>query len=142
MHDGASLYLNVEYAPSDKWRPLSVTVHVQSAHIYPRRTFELDENGKRNTRLGWLFPEKEWEAEVATVDGRRTFRFRIPFDVFGGEFDPTRPMRLNVQVQSTSPGAAGPLTQTWAPLASKAPMFRLGYGAEDPSEMGWLRVEQ
>jgi hypothetical protein len=141
VHDRASLYLNVACAPSDQWRPLSVTIHVQSSHIYPRRTFQIDANGKQNMRLGWLFRDAQWDAAAAVVDGQRTFRFRIPFDAFDGEFDPTRPMCINVQVQSASLGGATPLVQTWAPLSSSPPKFRLGYGAEDPSEMGWLRIE-
>lgn len=141
-HDAGALYLNVECAPSEMWRPLSATAYIESAHIYPRRTFQIDADGKRNTRLGWLCPEAEWEAETAVEEGKRTFRFRIPFDAFCGEFDPTRPMRLNVQVQSASSDGSGRLVQTWAPLASKAPMYRLGYGGENASEMGWLRIEK
>lgn len=141
-HDDTSLHINVECASSEQWRTRSVTVYLQSAHIYPRRTFQIDVNGTKNTRLGWLCPEAQWEADTTVVDERRTFRFRIPFDAFGGEFDPARPMRIDVQVHSISPDGAKSLVQTWAPPSAKPPMYRLGYGAEDPAEMGWLRIEK
>jgi len=141
-HDETSLHISVECAPSEQWRTRSVTVYIQSAHIYPRRTFQVDVNGRKNARLGWLCPETQWEADTTVIDGRRTFRFRIPFDVFGGEFDPARPMRIDVQVHSASADGAKSLVQTWAPPSAKPPMYRLGYGAEDPAEMGWLRIEK
>lgn len=141
VHDGTALYLDVACPPSDTWRALSVTLHLQSAHVYPRRTFQLDINGRRNTRLGWLFPELEWEAATAEVDGIRTFRFRIPFGVFGGEYDPARPLRLDVQVLHASRDGSSHRTQSWIPPTPASPMARLGYGNEDPSEMGWLWAE-
>ncbi|MFA6240100.1 MAG: hypothetical protein WC655_04180 [Candidatus Hydrogenedentales bacterium] len=141
-HDGEALYLNIECAMSEPARPLSAALHIQSSHIYPRRTFQLDENGKRNVQLAWRSPGKKWESEASTSDGRRTFRFCIPFDEFDGEFDPSRPMCINVKVQSTVPNGATPLAQTWAPLSPVPPMNRIGYGTEDPKEMGWLRLEQ
>lgn len=140
-HDDTSLYLNIECFPSEQWRPLSVTLHIQSAHIYPRRTFQIDINGKQNTRLGWLFPEAEWEADTAELDGKRTFRLSIPFEVFGGEFEPSRPMCINLQLLHASREDNRHLTQSWIPPTPASPMPRLGYGSEDPSEMGWLWLE-
>ncbi|MCP4642211.1 MAG: hypothetical protein GY851_17335 [bacterium] len=134
-HDDDAIYLNVECAGSEHVRPLSATVHMQSAHIYPRRTFQVDETGECNPVLGWRFAVTDWEADARTTDGRQTFRFRIPFDVFGGEWDPARPMRINVRLESAS------LVQTWAPLAPTPPLNRLGYWTEDPTEMGWLRID-
>jgi hypothetical protein len=100
----------------------------------------LDEQGARNTQLAWHVFDDEWETETTSANGIRSFRFRIPFDVFNGEFDeanfPARPMRINVQLKPT---AAATTSHTWAPLSPTPPMNRLGYGLEDPAEMGWLR---
>lgn len=145
MHDADALYVSIDCATSEQSRPTSVTVYIESAAIYPRRTFQLNEGGTRNPRVGWLCPDVQWEAETAVADGHRTFRFRIPFNVFNGEYDPAalprRPMRINVRVESTSPDAAAPLTQSWAPLDPTPIMNRLGFGVENPKEMGWLRIE-
>jgi hypothetical protein len=141
VHDADALYVTVQRTATEGAASLTASVHVQSAHIYPRRTFELDNQGTRNTQLAWHTVSDQWEAETATANGIRTFRFRIPFDLFGGEFDeanfPARPMRINVQLK---PGAAATASQTWAPLSAAPPMNRLGYGLEDPAEMGWLRI--
>ncbi len=140
VRDADALYVDVRCAAPDGIAPLSATVHIQSAHIYPRRTFELDDKGTRNTQLAWQVVNDQWETETTTANGIRTFRFRIPFAVFGGEFDeatfPARPMRINVQLRPT---AAATASHTWAPASPTPPMYRLGYGAEDPVEMGWLR---
>jgi hypothetical protein len=144
VHDADALYLDIRCAVAEHAPTLAATVHIQSAHIYPRRTFTLDEKGTRNTQLGWLVATDQWEAESAVADGFRTFRFRIPFQVFNGEFDratyPLRPMRINIQVQSTPPEAAAPVVQTWASISANPPRYRLGYGGEDPAEMGWLQI--
>lgn len=144
VHDAEALYLDIRCAVSEHAPALAATVHIQSAHIYPRRTFELDEKGARNTQLGWLVATDQWEAESTATNGFRTFRFRIPFQVFNGEFDlaayPLRPMLINIQLQSTLPDAAAPVVQTWAPISTNPPRYRLGYGAEDPAEMGWLQI--
>ncbi len=140
VRDADALYLSIQWFAPDGSAPLSATVHIQSAHIYPRRTFELDDKGARNTQLAWQVVNDQWETETATSNGIRSFRFRIPFDVFNGEFDdanyPSRPMRINVQLK---PITAATASQTWAPASPTPPMYRLGYGAEDPAEMGWLR---
>lgn len=144
VHDADALYLNIQCAVGEDTPPLSATVHIQSAHIYPRRSFALDEKGAPNPQLGWQAVSYQWEAETTTDYGLRNFRFRIPFDIFNGEFDratfPSRPMRINVQVHSTSPGTATSTVQSWAPVSANPPRYRLGYGAEDPAEMGWLRL--
>lgn len=140
VRDADALYVNVQSVQTEGAAPMSASVHVQSAHIYPRRSFEFDEEGKRNTQLAWHVSNDQWETETTTANGIRSFRFRIPFAVFNGEFDnaqfPSRPMRINVQVKPT---AAATASQTWAPASPTPPMYRLGYGPEDPAEMGWLR---
>lgn len=140
VRDGDALYVSLQIAANEDTAPLTASVHVQPAHIYPRRTFELDDKGIRNTQLAWHTVSDQWETETTATNGIRTFRFRIPFVVFGGEFDeanfPTRPMRINVQLKPT---AAPTASHTWAPLSPTPPMNRLGYGLEDPAEMGWLR---
>lgn len=143
VRDADALYVNIQCVEQAGAPPVSATVHIQAAHIYPRRSFELDDKGSRNTQLAWQVVNDHWETDTSISNGIRDFRFRIPFGVFNGEFDdanfPTRPMRINVQLQSTPPGATTPQIQTWAPRSSEPPRYRLGYGAEDPAEMGWLR---
>ena len=157
MRDDEALYVNIQCVRSEEAEYLSAIVHLQASHIYPRRTFELDEQGNQNTRLAWQDPGSDWQVETTTSNGHTYFRFRIPFAVFDGEFDeinyPSRPLRINVQVESTPagapkpsihswapPGATNPSIQTWAPLSETPPRYRLGYGAEDPAEMGWLHL--
>ena len=139
VRDADALYVSIQRFAPEGAAPLSASVHIQSAHIYPRRTFELDEQGARNTQLAWHVFDDEWETETTSANGIRTFRFRIPFTVFDGEFDeatyPSRPMRINVQLK---PAAAATTSHTWAPLSPAPPMNRLGYGLENPAEMGWL----
>jgi hypothetical protein len=140
VRDADALYVRVQSVQPDGAASMSASVHVQSAHIYPRRTFELDDKGTRNTQLAWHAFNDQWEIDTTTTNGIRTFRFRIPFTAFNGEFDetnfPARPMRINVQLR---PGSAGAASHTWAPASPRPPMNRLGYGTEDPTEMGWLR---
>lgn len=140
VRDADALYLNIQCAAHDARNP-GATVHIQSAHIYPRRTFELDDKGTRNTQLAWHVVNYQWETETTATNEIRYFRFRIPFAVFNGEFDdahfPSRPMRINVQLKPTGAPTA---SHTWAPLSATPPMNRLGYGLEDPAEMGWLRI--
>jgi len=140
VRDADALYVNVQCAASESTPHLLSTLQIQSAHIYPRRTFELDDKGTRNTQLAWHVSDDQWETETTTANGIRSYRFRIPFDVFGGEFDeanfPDRPMRINVELK---PSVTATASQTWAPASPTPPMNRLGYGLEDPAEMGWLR---
>lgn len=140
-YDDQAVYLSIDCAKSTPSSQPSVVVHIQSSHIYPRRTFQVDGNGKKNERLGWRFAAKDWEAETADSGEVRSVRLRIPFAVFDGEFEPSRPLRINVRVRSTGTEEAGSLEQSWAPLSPTPPRFRLGYGEEDPKEMGWLRLE-
>jgi hypothetical protein len=140
-HDGASLYLNVQCAPSDLWRAVGITVALEPAHIYPRRTFRADVHGKREVRQGWLVPDAPWEFAAPNVDGRQAFRLRIPFDGFQGEVDPSRPMRINIQVTYLTHDKEKQIVQTWVPSSEQPVQSRLGYGGDNPSEMGWLRLE-
>jgi hypothetical protein len=140
-HDGASLYLNVDCDPSDSWRAVAVSVAVEPAHIYPRRTFRADVHGKRPIRQGWLVPDAPWEFAAPNEEGRQAFRLRIPFDGFHGELDPSRPMRLNIQVTHLSHDKEKQIVQNWAPPSDQPVQSRLGYGGDNPQEMGWLRLE-
>jgi len=140
-HDGTSLYLNVDCAPSEQWRAVAVTVPVEPTHVYPRRTFRADVHGKRAIRQGWLVPDAPWEFVAPKVDGRQAFRLRIPFDAFQGEADLSRPMRLNIQVTHLSHDKKKQVVRSWVPPSEHPVKARLGYGRDDPSEMGWLRLE-
>ncbi len=144
VHDADALYVDIQSAVGENAPALSAVVHVQAAHIYPRLSFTLDERGVRETQLGWHVESDQWEAETTTADGFRTFRFRIPFEIFNGEYDPdtypSRPLRINVQLHSNPRGTPTNIIQTWAPLSDSPPRYRLGYGAEDPAEMGWLHL--
>ncbi|MBX7255950.1 MAG: hypothetical protein K1Y02_06280 [Candidatus Hydrogenedentes bacterium] len=141
VYDDQSLYLNVECDRSAVLSRPTVVVHIQSSHIYPRRTFQIDANGQKNERLGWRATAREWDVESVASDKHHTVRLRIPFTAFDGEFDRSRPMCINVRVQSAGAEGANALVQSWAPLSPTPPRFRLGYGEEDPREMGWLRLE-
>ncbi len=157
LWDSEALYVNVRRARTEDAGALSAVLHLQASHIYPRRTFALDEQGNQNTRLAWQDTGGDWEGESTTSNGHTGFRFRIPFAVFDGELDrdnyPTRPLRINLQILSTPvgaptpplqnwapPGATNPAIQTWAPVSETPPRYRLGFGGEDPSEMGWLHL--
>ena len=140
-HDGASLYLNVDCAPSEPWRAVGVTVPVESTHVYPRRTFRADVHGKRAIRQGWLVPGAPWEFTAPKVDGRQAFRLRIPFDGFQGEAQRSRPMRINIQVTYLSHDKKKHVVRSWAPPSEHLVQARLGYGGDNPEEMGWLRLE-
>jgi hypothetical protein len=139
-HDEDALYVNVECVPTESWQLLSVSVHVEPTHAYPRRTFRVDAQGRQNARLGWLFPETPWES-VAIAGSAQSIRLRIPLDTFLGEADHSRPMRLNVQVHYGQRTGPGRLVQSWIQPSGPPPKPRLGYGAEDPRQMGWLRLE-
>lgn len=138
-HDDAFLYLSVNCAASEQWRPVSVAVALEPTHIYPRRTFRGDVHGKREERLGWLVPSAPWDLATSTVDGRQVFRLRIPLSAFEGEADIARPMRINVEVAALSRANNSQHVQSWAPPSEQPVMPRLGYGADDPARMGWLR---
>jgi len=120
---------------------VGVTVALEPAHIYPRRTFRADVHGKRDVRQGWLVPDAPWEFAAPDVDGRQAFRLRIPFDGFQGEVDPSRPMRINIQVTYIAHDKEKQIIQSWAPPSEQPVPSRLGYGGDNPSEMGWLRLE-
>ena len=137
-HDEAFFYVNVQCPPSQQWRAVAVAVHVEPTHVYPRRTFRANLQGKRPFRTRWLGPEPAWEAAATEVDRHQTFRLRIPLDTFRGEADPTRPMRFNVQVTFLSQDKQKQMVRSWAPLSEDRVLPRLGYGADDPAEMGWL----
>ena len=140
-HDGVSLYLNVDCAPSEQWRAVAVTVPVEPTHIYPRRTFRADVHGKHATRQGWLVPDAPWEFVAPKVGEQQAFRLRIPFGGFQGESDPSRPMRINIQVTHVSRDGKERMTRSWAPPSEHPVQVRLGYGRDNPDEMGWLRLE-
>jgi hypothetical protein len=140
-HDGTSLYLNVDCAPSEQWRAVGVTVALEPTHIYPRRTFRADVHGKRDIRQGWLAPDAPWEFTAPMTDGRQAFRLRIPFDGFQGEVDLSRPMRINIEVTFLTHDKKKQIVRSWMPPSEHPVLSRLGYGGDDPSEMGWLRLE-
>jgi len=140
-HDDTFLYLNVECAPSKLWRAVAVAVSVEATHIYPRRTFRADVHGKRPIRQGWLAPDAPWEFAAPETGGRQAFRLRIPFDAFQGEADPSRPMRINIQVTHLTHDKEKQIVRSWAPASGHPVQSRLGYGGDNPSEMGWLRLE-
>ena len=140
-HDGTSLYLSVDCAPSEQWRPVGITVPIEPTHIYPRRTFRADVHGKRAIRQGWLVPDAPWEFAAPKIDARQAFRLRIPLDAFQGEADRSRPMRINIQVPYLSHDKKTQVVRSWVPRSEHPVQARLGYGRDDPSEMGWLRLE-
>ncbi len=140
-HDDSYLYVNVDCPPSEQWRPIAVAVAIEPTHIYPRRTFRGDVNGNQATRLGWLVPDLPWDLAVDKLDGRQAFRLRIPMEAFRGEAAPSRPMRINVEVTGRSRDNTGTMLASWAPSPEVAVMPRLGYGADNPARMGWLRLE-
>ncbi len=137
-HDDAFLYVNVEAPPSKQWRAVDVAIHVEPTHLYPRHTFRANLRGKRPIRSRWLGPEPLWEAASTEVDRHQTFRLRIPLDTFRGEADRSRPMRFNVQVTFLSLDKKKQIVRSWAPLSEHRIQPRLGYGRDDPAEMGWL----
>ncbi len=47
-------------------------------------------------------------------------------------------MRINVEVTFLSADKKKQVTKMWAPSSGDNLMPRLGYGAADPREMGWL----
>ncbi len=140
-HDREFLYINVNCAPSDQWRAVGVTVSIEPSHIYPRRTFRADVHGKRDIRQGWLTPDMPWEFAAPNMDGRQAFRLRIPFDGFQGEVHLTRPMRINVHVTYLTYDKSREMTHAWVPPSQDRVQPRLGYGGDNPLEMGWLRLE-
>jgi hypothetical protein len=140
-HDGTHLYLNVECAPSELWRATEVAVAIEPTHIYPRRTFRASVHGKRDIRQGWLVPDAPWEFAAPKVDGRQAFRLRIPLDGFQGEGNLSRPMRVNIRVTHLTHDKKKQAVYGWAPPAKHRVLSRLGYGGNNPSEMGWLRLE-
>ncbi|MCC6694154.1 MAG: hypothetical protein IT365_00860 [Candidatus Hydrogenedentes bacterium] len=140
-HDGEFLYLNMECAPSEQWRPVSISVAIEPTHVYPRRTFRSDVHGKHTTQLGWLVADSPWEIATPNAEGRQAFRLRIPLDAFQGEAASARPMRINIEITSLSKADGKQTVQSWAPAPEQLVQPRLGYGADDPGKMGWLRLE-
>ncbi|HQE81947.1 MAG TPA: hypothetical protein PLM14_03035 [Candidatus Hydrogenedentes bacterium] len=140
-HDGKFLYVSADCPPTEQWRPVSVSVAIEPTHIYPRRTFRGDVHGNRTARLGWLVPDSPWELVASNVGGRQIFRLRIPMDAFRGEADASRPMRINVEIAALSPDNKNHVVESWAHPSEKPVQPRLGYGADDPAKMGWLRLE-
>ena len=137
-HDDSAVYVTVTATKSDAWRPVAATVHLEPTHIYPRRTFRMDPYGKRDIQVTWLDKEAEWEAHCNVVGDQQVFRMRVPLSSFRGESDPTRPMRINVEVTFLSADKKKQVTKMWAQSSGDNLMSRLGYGAADPREMGWL----
>jgi hypothetical protein len=140
-HDGNVLYLNADCTPSEQWRPVSIAVAIEPTHMYPRRTFRADVNGKSDLPQGWLVPDTPWTFDAPQVDGRQAFRLRIPFDAFRDELDPSRPLRINVEITALSRDKQHRAVQSWALPSASPPTPRLGYGNDDPEQMGWLRLE-
>ena len=138
MHDGRALWVNVVASRSEEWRPVAATVHVEPTHIYPRRSFRMTPSGKRDIRAVWLGEDPAWEAMGALVGDEQVFRMRVPLESFQGEEAPLKPMRINVEVTFLSADKKKQVVQRWAPPSGANPMPRLGYGAADPGEMGWL----
>lgn len=136
--DGSALYVNVAASASPDWRPVAAVLHLEPTHIYPRRTFRVDPNGKRDLRTVWLGADSGWEAACDIVDGRQHFRYRIPMEAFAGEADPARPMRINVELTFLSADKKKQMVRTWAPAAETRVLPRLGYGSANPAEMGWM----
>ena len=141
-HDGDFLYISADCLPSEQWRPVAIAVAIEPTHIYPRRTFRGDVNGKQTARLGWLAPDTPWDLAVENREGRQTFRLRIPMEAFRGEATPPRPMRINVEISGLSRDNTRQTLVSWAPPSEVTVMPRLGYGADNPARMGWLRLEQ
>ncbi|MCC6488383.1 MAG: hypothetical protein IT364_12875 [Candidatus Hydrogenedentes bacterium] len=140
-NDGEFLYVNAECATSEQWRPVSIAVAIEPAHIYPRRTFRADVNGKRPIPQGWLVPDTSWDFVAPTFEGRQAFRLRVPLEAFQGKVNPSRPMRINIEITSLSKPDGKQASQSWAPAPEQPVQARLGYGADDPEKMGWLRLE-
>ncbi len=140
-HDENFLYVNVACASSEQWRPVAVSVAIEPTHIYPRRTFRGDVHGKYAGRQGWLVPDTPWEFAPFEENGKQAFRLRIPLDSFQEEFDPARPMRMNVEVTALSHDKKLDTIRSWAPPAEVLVQSRLGYGSDDPAKMGWLRMD-
>jgi len=137
-HDDTALYVNVESPPSEPWRAVAATVYVEPTHVYPRRSFRMDLKGKSGLRTVWLGEEMPWEAATEMLEGRQTFRLRIPLDSFLGEDDLARPMRINVEVTYLSRDKKKQIVQSWVPRSEHRILRRLGYAWADPNEMGWL----
>lgn len=140
-HDGKFLYVGADCESSEQWRPVSIAVAIEPTHIYPRRTFRGDVHGKRAVRQGWLVPDAPWDFAASERDGKQTFRLRIPLDAFAGEADPARPMRINVEISALSHDKKDQVAQSWASPSESRVEARLGYGSDDPAQMGWLRRE-
>jgi len=140
-HDSDAVYVNVTATKSEAWRPVAATVHLEPTHIYPRRTFRMDPAGKRDIQVTWLDKEAPWEAHCEVVGDQQVFRMRVPLSSFRSEDDPNRPMRINVEVTFLSADKKKQVTKMWAPSSGDNLMPRLGYGAADPREMGWLLRE-
>ncbi|HOZ46462.1 MAG TPA: hypothetical protein PLO37_10810 [Candidatus Hydrogenedentes bacterium] len=140
-HDGTSLYLDVECAPSEAWRAVAIAVAVEPSHLFPRHTFRADVHGKHDVRQGWLIPDAPWDFAAPMTDGRQAFRLRIPLDGFQGEVDPARPMRINLEVTYTSRADQHAVVKSWTPPVENPLAYRLGYGGDDPRTMGWLQLE-
>lgn len=137
-HDDSAIYVNVVSDASPDWRPVAAVLQLEPTHIYPRRTFRADPNGKRDLRTVWLGPDADWEAACDVIEGQQHFRFRIPMGAFEGEADSARPMRVNVELTFLSADKKTQMVRTWAPAAEPRLLHRLGYGGANPAEMGWL----
>jgi hypothetical protein len=137
-YDDNFLYLNVDCAPSKKWRAVAIEIPIEPTHIYPRRTFRANVHGKRDIRQGWLASDTSWDFVAPMIDGRQAFRLRIPFSSFRGEADPPRPMRIDIRVTFLSHDKKKQIVQTWATVTQQRLKPRLGYGSNYPDRMGWL----
>lgn len=140
-HDDRAMYVNVVSDASPDWRPVAAVLHLEPTHIYPRRTFRADPNGKRDLRTVWLGPDSDWEAACDVIEDQQHFRFRVPLGAFEDEADPARPMRVNVELTFLSADKKTQMIRTWAPAAETRVLPRLGYGGANPAEMGWLVSE-
>ena len=140
-HDGQSLYLNIDCAPAELWRAVEIKVSLEPSHIYPRRTFRASIHGMRDIRQGWLVPDTPWEFTAPKTEAGQAFRMRIPFEAFQGELDLSRPMRLNISVAHLTLDNKKEIVQNWVRNAQRV-QPRLGYGGDNPNEMGWLRLRK
>ncbi len=136
-HDNTALYVNVESTSSKEWRAVAATVYVEPTHVHPRHSFRMDLRGKRDLRTVWLGEEMSWEAKSELSNGQQAFRLRVPLDRFLGEDALARPMRINVEITYLSSDKKK-IVQRWVPRSKHHVKSRLGYGAANPEEMGWL----
>ncbi len=136
--DDTYLYLNVNCKPSEKWRAVEVSIPIEPTHIYPRRTYRANVHGKRDIRQGWLASDTPWDFVAPMIDGRQSFRLRIPLDSFSDQAEVSHPMRIDVRVKFLSHDKKRQIVKTWAPVTSERLKPRLGYGSHYPKRMGWL----